>query len=287
MKRLVIHIGTHKTATTTFQRICFTFKEFLLQKDIYYPTLEDYPRLRNHAPVAWNLDQINKSEGQKYLEKILSSSHDKEHSTTLLSSEDFENMLVNHKILEQIIQTASKLRFDSIEILTVIRNPKDYLNSIYNELSKHGAIIDYPTIIRRVEKTGYFAYSGGNFNYLFAINTLPLMNELRDKFPNITFHHYSFEEFTNSYPGKSFIYNLLSREVSQKLETLDLKRHGAFLGNESLSEIETETLYAMNSLGIKDPEKIDNNLKNIIKQITNIRLSRARQGRAIADSIFG
>ena len=201
-------------------------------------------------------------------------------------------MLVNHKILEQIIQTASKLRFDSIEILTVIRNPKDYLNSIYNELPKHGAIIDYPTIIRRVEKTGYFTYSGDNFNYLFAINTLPLMNELRDKFPNITFHHYSFEEFTNSYPGKSFIYNLLSREISQILETLDLKRHGAFLGgaflgNESLSEIETETRYAMNSLGIKDPEKIDSNLKNIIKQIANIRLSRARQGRAIADSIFG
>ena len=146
---------------------------------------------------------------------------------------------------------------------------------------QHGAIIDYPTIIGRVEKTGYFTYSGDNFNYS-CVNTLPLMNRREINF-NITFHHI-FEEF-KFLSRKSFIYNLLSREMSQILETQS--QEARILGNESLSEIETETLYAMNSLGIKDSEKIDSNLKNIIKQIANIRLSRARRGRAIADSIFG
>ena len=286
MKRLILHIGTHKTASTSFQRICFGFKNLLAQYNICYPEMEDCPGLNNHAPVAWLFDQRDKSIGQQYLETILNSSQCKECTTTLMSSEDLENILINHSILEQILEVAYKCEFEEVELVIVTRDSRKYLQSIYNQLSKHGAILDYPTITYLADKAGYFSCSLSHFNYHFAIKVMPFINELRRKFPNITIHDYSFEEFTEVYAGKILISNELSKIVAQKIELLDLESLNIISSNESMSELEVEKQYAANILSVSPSQEISRSLKNLIEEIAIHRLERTRQGKDLADFLF-
>ena len=287
MKRLFIHIGTHKTASTTFQRICFGFKNLLLKNNIVYPELEDYPGINNHAPIAWHLDQLDKLEGQHYLEKILNTPLSTQCSTTLLSSEDFENMLINHNMLEKIEEIAQKLGFCKVELVVVTRDSKNYLKSIYNQLSKHGAVLDYPTIARSAEKTGYFTCSLSHFNYYFAIKPRPFIDELKKKFPKIIIHHYNYDEFTETFAGKVFISKLLPEEAVKLIETFDLKKHQILSSNESMTELEVETQYAINALRINTSETtISKNYLHLIEQIARHRLERNNLDRDLVDSLF-
>lgn len=286
MKRLILHIGTHKTASTSFQRICFGFKNLLATYNICYPEMENCPGLNNHAPVAWLLDQHDRSIGQRYLETILNSSQCKECTTTLMSSEDLENILINHSILEQILEVAHKCEFEKVELVIVTRDPKEYLHSIYNQLSKHGAILDYPTITHLADKAGYFSYSLSHFNYHFAIKVMPFINELRRKFPNITIHDYTFEEFTEAYAGKILLSNSLSKIVAQKIESLDLESLNIISSNESMSELEVEKQYAANILSVNPSKEISRSLKHLIDEIATHRLKRTRQGKDLADFLF-
>lgn len=285
-KRLILHIGTHKTASTSFQRICFGFKNLLAENNICYPEIEDYPELNNHAPIAWLLEQHDKSEGQRYLEKVLSSSQCKECSTTLISSEDLENILINHNLLEKIIETAAKCDFKNIEIAVVIRDPKEYLNSIYNQLSKHGTVLDYAAITTLVDKAGYFSCSLGHFNYFFAIKSIPFINELKRKYTNIVIHHYTLEEFTEAYPGKALIRDVLSENVSNKIESFDLESLDILSSNESMTEFEVELQYTINALAIDPSEEISKDLHALIENIATRRLKKTKQGKAWAESLF-
>ena len=286
MKRLILHIGTHKTATTTFQRICFGLKHLLLENNIYYPELEDHPGINNHAALAWKLDQSNKAEGEEYLEKILDNPLSRECSTTLISSEDLENILVKHDILDRIIEVARRLNYDNIELVIVTRNPEEYLSSIYNQLSKHGAVLDYPTIASAADKTGYFACTLNHFNYIFAIEPMPLIAELQKKFPSILIHHYTFKDFTNIYAGREFLRKILPEKVANLIDMVDLKSHDILSSNESLEELEVEARYASNALGINLSGALDKELLELIKRIAHLRVARTKQGKALAHSLF-
>ena len=286
MKRLILHIGTHKTATTTFQRICFGLRNLLLENNIYYPELEDHPGINNHAAMAWKLDQLNKPEGTEYLEKIFDSPQSRVCSTTLISSEDLENILVKHDILDRIIEAARKFNFNRIELAIVTRNPEQYLASIYNQLSKHGAVLDYPTIASAANKTGYFTCTLDHFNYIFAIKPMPLIVELQKKYPKIVIHHYTFQDFTKIYAGREFIRTILPERAANLIETVDMKSHDILTSNESMTEIEVEARYAMNALGLDSSGALNKYQLELIKRIAHLRVERTRQGKALAHSLF-
>ena len=54
MKKVWLHIGTHKTGTTTLQKFFFENKEVLLQRGLYYPTEGSYfyQEGENHSLLA-------------------------------------------------------------------------------------------------------------------------------------------------------------------------------------------------------------------------------------------
>ena len=156
MRRLVCHIGTHKTASTSFQRICRSFKEDLKNHQIYYPDLIDYPQLNNHAPIAWLLYAWDNYKLQAYLDELFQREDSKNCDTTLLSSEDFENILINHQMLDKLIHCAEANGFDAIELAVVSLKPFVYLETAYKQMSRHGAVLNYADIALSSARTGYF-----------------------------------------------------------------------------------------------------------------------------------
>lgn len=286
MKRLIIHIGTHKTATTGFQRICFRFKKLLRNYNIDYPTLKDFPGLNNHAPVAWMLDQPNNQKWQKYLDELLENSLKLNCSTILLSSEDFENILVNHGILKNIMRVAEAQGITNIELVLTTRKPIEYLDSIYTQLSQHGAILDYHEIAKSSARSGYFMHSSQHYNYCFAIKALELSRNLSESFPNIKIHHFSFDEFLQKYPGRRLFADVLSVEIAEKIESFDLNKLEVLRANKSINQIQTEINYAYNTLGanIHDIKNIIH--KSLILSIAQQRIAHTSEGRSLAKELL-
>ena len=86
-----MHIGTHKTATTTFQKLCTDHKNLLSTHDINFPNYNDWDQ---HSYAAWTVQRREISEVRLFLTSIYTDSQKSGCKVTLLSGEDFENFLL-------------------------------------------------------------------------------------------------------------------------------------------------------------------------------------------------
>ena len=82
--RLFIHAGTHKTATTAFQGVCFENRELLATWGVFYPFA------RQHSELAHQLQRGELNNLRCLLDLIRKKFDDD--TTLLLSGEDFENV---------------------------------------------------------------------------------------------------------------------------------------------------------------------------------------------------
>ena len=146
--KLVLHIGTHKTATTTIQKVLSKNRQSLIARGLWYPAYSEVlPGIRDHyahLDVAKGLMSESKKLTPEAVEQFFKSLHDQVRrmprvETVLLSSEPFyrgrmpgrspywESREVYISTLRQIIP------FDEVEVALVLRRQDDYLESLYNE----------------------------------------------------------------------------------------------------------------------------------------------------------
>ncbi|MPY98293.1 MAG: hypothetical protein GEU97_09900 [Actinophytocola sp.] len=151
--RLVVHVGTPKTASTAIQRSLFTNRTALANQSVYLPDtgrLELEPRAICHHHLAWELYapyRFRKNQGgwDALAEELASV----EAETVLLSSEEFYRALKPGARKE--FETRLRSLCDDVTIVVCVREQLSLINSFYGQRVKMLGI--QPTFPEFVEQT--------------------------------------------------------------------------------------------------------------------------------------
>jgi len=120
---LVIHAGTHKTASSYIQS-CMVANRSLLRRS---GVLVEYPSLpaHKHKPLADALAKRQWDYWQKFIRNL-----PKEEPIILISAEQFTQILVRRKIHRQLVALLEKEGFQ-LGVAVFLRDQPDYINSRY------------------------------------------------------------------------------------------------------------------------------------------------------------
>ncbi|MGB3408332.1 MAG: hypothetical protein WBA67_12645 [Jannaschia sp.] len=152
MSRLILHIGTHKTATTSIQKFLFKNRAALAERGVLYP---DYGMIDRKAHYA-QLGMVNALSGRhrvypvKAAETFFSAVRKRsaDFDTTIISAEPFYRHVLNDPEDSPVytpedywpLRTAyiAKIRdiMGEAEVVVVFRRQADYAQSLYQEHMK-------------------------------------------------------------------------------------------------------------------------------------------------------
>lgn len=150
MAKVVLHIGTHKTATTTIQDMFAHNAKLLAAHGLIYPRIG---RATGHHGLVmdWNkLPKIYELSGGSLanLHQIAQTHGDGDH-TVFLSSEEFSRGAEAARVDFAAVRDALE-RFDEIEIVCVLREQWQFVQSIYLEVSKTSIPLRPPVFVETV-----------------------------------------------------------------------------------------------------------------------------------------
>ncbi len=141
MSRIILHIGTHKTATTTLQQSLHANRGILEKHGIIYPHTP--PSTGHHILAAdWiepilppGFDFTMPEGGPAKMWKDIADAHSRSDRTVFISAEAFSRgapKRMDMKSFRQLVE-----RFDQIEVVCVLRDQLSYLQSVYMQLLKN------------------------------------------------------------------------------------------------------------------------------------------------------
>ena len=179
MKKIFIHSGLHKTGTTALQTVLFNNREPLLRQGFYYPHHGIPRHFYGHHNIAWQFSRDRRFRAEfGDVRALLKELDDTDHSSIVLSSEDFESSLLHAYRLKKI---SDYFLSKQIKVCFVIyfRNQIDYLNSVYFELLKVGFGDEFSQFVKRVITTHQFDFK--EWQFIFDYSAIPqTLNALKD-----------------------------------------------------------------------------------------------------------
>ena len=114
--KLIIHSGTHKTATTTFQYLCGKNNNLMKKNGLYYPIIQSTKEdlgdiisekinitsqsLYNHSYLAWMIQSKQLNIVNSLFRRFSIDAQKSSCTSVLLSGEDFENVLIEEQYNE-------------------------------------------------------------------------------------------------------------------------------------------------------------------------------------------
>lgn len=181
-KACIIHVGTHKTGTTSFQSLLAQRRRDFERQGLHYPLAgRTHPTAGRmfsrwtskgwvhysygHHKLAWELtgrrrDRFSRKPALAQLEDELKHGQPQR---VLLSSEIFECL---HRQPSQLcrIRTALQSLDYTIDVLVTLRDPGDYVQSLYVELAAwHGFEEGLEQFVEAVIADGSFAFRAWDF----------------------------------------------------------------------------------------------------------------------------
>ena len=153
MKRVIIHAGFHKTATTSIQETCAINKDELAERGFYYPIFNlDHRVITNHSipfyslfssePEKYHINvrwEVNYQEANKKYEEQLNHILKQKHEKIIISGEDISKLSqLELEIMRKKIQSYG---YD-IRLIAVVRSPLSSINSSMQEIVKNGYFIE-------------------------------------------------------------------------------------------------------------------------------------------------
>jgi hypothetical protein len=150
--RLVFHMGLHKTGSTSLQGVLHGNAAELRRRGVHYAPAGGLPA---HHHIAWAMLRGD-------FEPLRTAITDPEIGacdTVVVSSEDFESLLVTPQIAQQAEQLALAAGFDRIEWHVYLRRQDEYFWSLYSENSKH-VFVDPAVMFHEVMRRGYVYFDG-------------------------------------------------------------------------------------------------------------------------------
>lgn len=146
--RLVIHIGTHKTATTLVQATLARHRAYLREHGLWYPAypevLPGVPGHNAHLDLAKGLmsesAKLSPAQVAKFFEVLhATAAGSGDVDTVLLSAEPFYRGKADtegpywRQRARYIRDLRALIPFADVEVVIVLRRQDDYLESLYNE----------------------------------------------------------------------------------------------------------------------------------------------------------
>lgn len=158
MAKLVLHIGTHKTATTTIQDMFHANAPLLEQHGLIYPRLGRNKVTGHHGlvydwgrlPPVFKLD-VSSLNALGWINR----EYAHREGTVLLSSEEFSRG-DPERLVDFAAVRDSLSGFESIEVICVLRPQWQFLQSVYLELSKSKSPPRPPRLVESALETGMF-----------------------------------------------------------------------------------------------------------------------------------
>lgn len=166
MSKVILHIGTHKTATTTIQDTFAQNAAVLEQHGIIYPRLA---KVTGHhglvfdwgtLPEVYRLKQGSREAFREIARDYGSGDH-----TVFLSSEEFSRAAPRGAV--DFLEVRELLApFDEIEVICVLRPQWEFIQSVYLELSKKLMPPRPPVFVQAAITTGMVAGLWADYNGL-------------------------------------------------------------------------------------------------------------------------
>ncbi len=129
MKTVYLHIGTHKTGTTTLQHFLSRASTALKDQGVLYPEAGRSSRLPYaHYNLAWAVRKMRGVTSTNAWSEVLSEIEDWDGEGAVLSSEDFWPCTS-----EEIQEITRFLADQRVEVILYVRNPVDYILSCYKQ----------------------------------------------------------------------------------------------------------------------------------------------------------
>ncbi len=199
--RLIMHIGTAKTATTTIQRFVYANRAALLEHGV---GLSDALGVTNNHMLSTFCLPVEKN-GKWYKQKNLNSTEQKENFFGKMESEFLAEIEVLKKTCKTMFITSEQLyglhgtpgcleklhgflapHFDEIRILVYFREQSSFLKSLYSTKIKSGADVEFSAFVGE-RKTGHVLdYNAAMTNWaaVFGQKNIDARLFLADRFPD-------------------------------------------------------------------------------------------------------
>lgn len=143
MSKLILHVGTHKTGTTTIQDTFALNRRFLAEKGLIFPQIGRANGQHSlvmdwiSLPEFYHLDTSSEEAWSK-----LAREHANSDRTVLISTEELSRgnpqMRVDLRKLRDLVSN-----FDEVKIVCCLRNQVSFLQSIYLQVIKSGAHVPW------------------------------------------------------------------------------------------------------------------------------------------------
>lgn len=154
LRTCFIHMGTHKTGTTSIQHFMSRHASALASLGYLYPTVGRLEPLSGHHNVAWRLlddrrFRVDRGTPDEIVEEIAAADGD-----VVVSSEDFIRAFVWR--FDQFSQFVDRLRAAPMRIVAIVylRNQLDFLRSNYFERLKGGLWLTFEGYVNRQIEDG-------------------------------------------------------------------------------------------------------------------------------------
>ena len=265
--KLVIHIGLHKTGTTSFQNFLHFNRDSLLEAGVFYPEMGEH---ESHWVIPNQIIRNNWDYVKNYMKDSLSNARKANVNTVFISSEDFELFLFEGYLASKFENLVLDLGYSKIYWVSVLRNQWDYFNSIYSEMSKNKVCLNYATAGEEILNFGEISMGTNVYRWRFAFDYDIIIQRFLD-YINGTFSAYSFEQFTSTdVIGQEFINRIIEDNLNQKT-FWSSKLHYVEKTNVRGKDETVEIDYLSNFLGIKMTKEIFEENNNIFLPIIQNR----------------
>jgi len=155
--QVFLHIGTHKTGTTTIQNTLFKHSEELKKEKIiflgrYKPEITDLSESSNYSSVAFNhlkksiLDDINKYNGFK------------DHKFIISNEKLSGNKAIGYKNTEFVAKHLRKILKDQdfdTKVIVYFRRQDDFLESLYSQRIYNGSSQSFEQFLNSLDKDSF------------------------------------------------------------------------------------------------------------------------------------
>lgn len=134
MARAIVHVGTHKTATTMLQDMFFHNRKLLWKRGILYPQVG---RSHGHHGLVcpWNPlpAPYGVDDPEREWRAVVAAARGRD-VTLLLSSEELSRALPRKVAMRELRARLDGI--DDIRVICTLRNQRSYLQSIYQQISR-------------------------------------------------------------------------------------------------------------------------------------------------------
>lgn len=163
-RRAFVHVGTHKTGTTSIQSFLAENAEAFAAAGLHIPaTGRTNSGFAGHHNIAWELlgyPDFDAARGT--LADLLAEIRERQAPTVCLSSEEFEFIHLRPKLLLPLTDGLIDAGY-TVHVILYLRPQVDYLESLYAELCRRGFPFVFDEYLQIIATTSFFGRS--QFNY--------------------------------------------------------------------------------------------------------------------------